>query len=144
MTALGGAVLQVLTAADEQNAVSHSECLDPCQQCVRSPQINSLSHALQSQQQPSQRETCTSATYCCHGNQLILQVNQAIRFLVHCVRTLENKDPAIHNYLLSLYAQEKDDSQLLKFLSVTFIYTCHSHHCFADTRLHSNQRLILT
>jgi len=29
----------------------------------------------------------------------------------------ENKDPAIHNYLLSLYAQQKDESLLLRFLN---------------------------
>jgi hypothetical protein len=27
-----------------------------------------------------------------------------------------NKDPAIHNYLVSLYAKQPDDSRLLKFL----------------------------
>jgi len=43
--------------------------------------------------------------------------NQAIRYLQHCVRKLENKHPALHNYLLSLYAKDKDELPLLKFLS---------------------------
>lgn len=44
-------------------------------------------------------------------------VNQAIRYLETCVRQGENKEPAIHNFLLSLYATEKDEAPLLKFLS---------------------------
>eukprot|EP00163_Fabomonas_tropica_P023207 TRINITY_DN40509_c0_g1_i1.p1 TRINITY_DN40509_c0_g1~~TRINITY_DN40509_c0_g1_i1.p1 ORF type:complete len:911 (+),score=256.88 TRINITY_DN40509_c0_g1_i1:23-2734(+) len=42
--------------------------------------------------------------------------NQAIRYLQHCVKKLQNKDPAIHNYLISLYAKQPDDSALLQFL----------------------------
>jgi len=44
------------------------------------------------------------------------KTNQAIRYLQHCVGKLQNKDPALHNYLLSLYAQE-DEKALLAFLS---------------------------
>eukprot|EP01114_Cavostelium_apophysatum_P012613 TRINITY_DN2865_c0_g1_i3.p1 TRINITY_DN2865_c0_g1~~TRINITY_DN2865_c0_g1_i3.p1 ORF type:complete len:686 (+),score=202.00 TRINITY_DN2865_c0_g1_i3:113-2170(+) len=46
-------------------------------------------------------------------------VNQAIRYLQHCVKNQENKDPAIHNLLLSLFAAEKDERPLLEFLSVS-------------------------
>ncbi|KAF9902355.1 hypothetical protein BX616_001970, partial [Lobosporangium transversale] len=45
--------------------------------------------------------------------------NQAIRYLSYVVSTLENTDPAIHNFLLTLYATQptRDESQLLKFLA---------------------------
>ncbi|GFN86697.1 vacuolar protein sorting-associated protein 18 homolog [Plakobranchus ocellatus] len=33
------------------------------------------------------------------------QGNEAIRYLEFCVQKMDNKDPAIHNYLLSLYAK---------------------------------------
>ncbi|GFR83888.1 vacuolar protein sorting-associated protein 18 homolog [Elysia marginata] len=33
------------------------------------------------------------------------QGNEAIKYLEFCVQKMENKDPAIHNYLLSLYAK---------------------------------------
>lgn len=46
------------------------------------------------------------------------KTNQAIRYLQHCVRKLDNKDPAIHNYLLSLYASQSDDKPLTDFLQV--------------------------
>ena len=38
------------------------------------------------------------------------------RYLEWCIRSRGNKDPAIHNYLLSLYAKLKDDGLLLAFL----------------------------
>ena len=52
-----------------------------------------------------------SKTYC-------LIQNQAIRYLSYVVTTLGNTDPAIHNYLLTLYAtqQTKDETALLAFL----------------------------
>ncbi|KAM3584072.1 tethering complex subunit [Umbelopsis sp. WA50703] len=44
--------------------------------------------------------------------------NQAIRYLSYVVTTLGNTDPAIHNYLLTLYATQptKDETALLVFL----------------------------
>lgn len=43
--------------------------------------------------------------------------NQAIRYLEWCVGDyIRNTDPAIHNYLLSLYAKLDDDGPLLNFL----------------------------
>jgi len=44
------------------------------------------------------------------------ETNQAIRYLQHCVNLLGNQNPAIHNFLLSLYAKEKDETRLLNFL----------------------------
>ncbi|XP_059179714.1 vacuolar protein sorting-associated protein 18 homolog [Physella acuta] len=41
------------------------------------------------------------------------QGNEAIRYLEFCVQKLDNKDLAIHNYLLSLYAMFKDDHLML-------------------------------
>lgn len=43
--------------------------------------------------------------------------NQAIRYLQKCVGALHNTDPAIHNYLLSLYAKQKDPTPLLNFIN---------------------------
>jgi len=43
--------------------------------------------------------------------------HQAIRYLQFCVKKLDNKDPAIHNYLLSLYASQNDEKALLEFLA---------------------------
>eukprot|EP01130_Rhizamoeba_saxonica_P012344 TRINITY_DN5188_c1_g1_i2.p1 TRINITY_DN5188_c1_g1~~TRINITY_DN5188_c1_g1_i2.p1 ORF type:complete len:926 (+),score=184.08 TRINITY_DN5188_c1_g1_i2:22-2778(+) len=42
--------------------------------------------------------------------------NQAIDYLQYCVNICENNDPAIHNYLLSLYAAEGDEFPLINFL----------------------------
>jgi hypothetical protein len=39
-------------------------------------------------------------------SELSVQSNEAVRYLGWCVRARGNKDPAIHNYLLSLYAKE--------------------------------------
>ncbi|RCH94208.1 hypothetical protein CU098_004601, partial [Rhizopus stolonifer] len=46
------------------------------------------------------------------------QQNQAIRYLSHVVTSLNNTDPAIHNFLLTLYACQKtiDETALLMFL----------------------------
>src|SRR3954452_3712307 len=45
--------------------------------------------------------------------------NQAIRYLQHVVQQLNNTDPAIHNFLLTLYATQptRDESALLQFLA---------------------------
>eukprot|EP01104_Vermistella_antarctica_P010093 TRINITY_DN2663_c0_g1_i4.p1 TRINITY_DN2663_c0_g1~~TRINITY_DN2663_c0_g1_i4.p1 ORF type:complete len:947 (-),score=277.56 TRINITY_DN2663_c0_g1_i4:38-2878(-) len=48
--------------------------------------------------------------------------NQAIRYLQYCVNKLDNTDSAIHNYLLSLYAQNDDQTALLNFLSTKESY----------------------
>lgn len=42
--------------------------------------------------------------------------NEAIRYLEYQVKEIQNTDPAIHNYLLSLYAVEEDTSDLMAFL----------------------------
>ena len=43
--------------------------------------------------------------------------HQAIRYFEWCVSDyMKNTDPAIHNYLMSLYAKVKDDTKLLQFL----------------------------
>ncbi|CAG8582248.1 14325_t:CDS:10 [Acaulospora morrowiae] len=46
--------------------------------------------------------------------------NQAIRYLQYVVQKLKNTDPAIHNFLLTLYATQPttDESDLLKFLAI--------------------------
>jgi hypothetical protein len=43
--------------------------------------------------------------------------NQAIRYLEYVVDRRHNRNPAIHNYLLSLFAQASDEIELLKFLT---------------------------
>ncbi|KAG0051168.1 hypothetical protein BGZ83_004029 [Gryganskiella cystojenkinii] len=45
--------------------------------------------------------------------------NQAIRYLSYVVTQMENTDPAIHNYLLTLYATQptREEKDLLKFLT---------------------------
>lgn len=42
--------------------------------------------------------------------------HQALRYLQYCVNHLKESDPAIHNYLLSLYAQQEDEKPLLDFI----------------------------
>lgn len=42
--------------------------------------------------------------------------NQAIRYLEFVVNERHNRNPAIHNYLLSLYAEVGDENALLQFL----------------------------
>lgn len=48
------------------------------------------------------------------------ETHQVIRYLEHCVHSLNNEDPGIHNLLLSLYAKQEDDSALLRFLQSKF------------------------
>ncbi len=43
--------------------------------------------------------------------------DEAVRYLEYVVGSLQNRDPSIHNYLLTLYAKQKDDSRLLDFLN---------------------------
>lgn len=43
--------------------------------------------------------------------------NHAIRYLQFCVQTLRIEDPAIHNFLLTLYAQQENDGDLRTFLN---------------------------
>eukprot|EP00042_Codosiga_hollandica_P048896 m.557714 g.557714 ORF g.557714 m.557714 type:complete len:991 (+) comp57760_c0_seq1:142-3114(+) len=45
--------------------------------------------------------------------------NEAIRYLEVCVYDLKNEDPAIHNYLLSLYAKLGDEERLMHFLGIS-------------------------
>nr|XP_022303010.1 vacuolar protein sorting-associated protein 18 homolog [Crassostrea virginica] len=45
------------------------------------------------------------------------QGNEAIKYLEFCIEQLDNKDQAIHNYLLSLYAKLKPD-QLMTYLNI--------------------------
>lgn len=49
---------------------------------------------------------------------ILFPQNQAIRYLSYVVNTFGNTDPAIHNYLLTLYATQpaKDETALLVFL----------------------------
>ena len=44
------------------------------------------------------------------------QTNDAIRYLEFAIQMLDNRDQAIHNYLLSLYAKLQPD-QLMKYLN---------------------------
>jgi len=48
--------------------------------------------------------------------------HQAIRYLEHCVNVLKNRDPTVHNYLISLYAQTGDEQSLNRFLLNTDVY----------------------
>ena len=43
--------------------------------------------------------------------------NHAIRYLEHCIRN-RNKDPAVHNYLISLYVKQSTEDKLLRFIEV--------------------------
>eukprot|EP00960_Hanusia_phi_P078119 768783-Hanusia_phi.AAC.2 len=45
------------------------------------------------------------------------RANQGLRFLQHCVRNLKVSDPTVVNYLVSLLAQEEDESAMLSFLT---------------------------
>ena len=42
--------------------------------------------------------------------------NLALRYLEHCVYRLRNRDPVVHNYLISLYASEADSAPFLRYL----------------------------
>jgi hypothetical protein len=43
--------------------------------------------------------------------------NEAVRYLKHCIESYQNTDPAIHNYLISLFAKMPTDVELLNFLN---------------------------
>lgn len=42
--------------------------------------------------------------------------HEAIKYLEFCIQRQQNKDSAVHNLLLSLYAKQDDESTLLRFL----------------------------
>jgi len=42
--------------------------------------------------------------------------NHAVRYLQQCVTALRSQDPAIHNYLLVLYAKQPEEEPLIQFL----------------------------
>ncbi|XP_065901474.1 vacuolar protein sorting-associated protein 18 homolog [Dysidea avara] len=44
------------------------------------------------------------------------QMKEAIRYLEFCVQKLGNRETAIHNFILSLYAKQSNKAQLLKYL----------------------------
>lgn len=43
--------------------------------------------------------------------------NHAIRYLEHMILKLKNRDPVLHNYLISLYAKQKEESPLEQFIA---------------------------
>ena len=43
--------------------------------------------------------------------------NQALRFLLHCVKNLKNRDPIISKHLVSLLAKQEDDKAMVTFLN---------------------------
>ncbi|EDV25490.1 uncharacterized protein TRIADDRAFT_55631 [Trichoplax adhaerens] len=53
-----------------------------------------------------------------HYGQHSPQASEAIRYLEFCIRDLRNNDQAIHDYLISLYAKNKDESKLETYLQV--------------------------
>lgn len=51
--------------------------------------------------------------------------NQAIRFLEYQVYKMGNRDPAVHNFLLSLYVTERgNDETLVAFLRADVGMVC--------------------
>ncbi len=52
----------------------------------------------------------------CNDN--LIHTNQSIRYLIYCIEKghEKSKDPAIHNYLISLYCKQKTETELLKFI----------------------------
>ncbi|PKA62970.1 hypothetical protein AXF42_Ash007766 [Apostasia shenzhenica] len=48
------------------------------------------------------------------------ETHEVIKYLEYCVHHLHNEDPGVHNLLLSLYANQEDDSALLRFLQCKF------------------------
>lgn len=46
------------------------------------------------------------------------QANEVIRYLEYCVSSLNCQEQAVHNYLLSLYAQHKPPEKLMRYLAV--------------------------
>eukprot|EP00002_Diphylleia_rotans_P023649 TRINITY_DN4651_c0_g1_i3.p1 TRINITY_DN4651_c0_g1~~TRINITY_DN4651_c0_g1_i3.p1 ORF type:complete len:921 (+),score=186.87 TRINITY_DN4651_c0_g1_i3:58-2820(+) len=78
------------------------------------------------------------------------QRNHAIYYLRYCIEKKNNRDPAIHNYLLSLYAQQEDERDLLAFLDQEdlcydkkyALRVCREHHRHqACVKLYSSMRL---
>lgn len=47
----------------------------------------------------------------------MFQANETIRYLEFCVSSMNVQEQAIHNYLLSLYAQHKPD-RLMRYLAM--------------------------
>ncbi|XP_020100737.1 vacuolar protein sorting-associated protein 18 homolog isoform X3 [Ananas comosus] len=48
------------------------------------------------------------------------ETHEVIKYLEFCVKKLHNEDPGVHNLLLSLYAKQEDETQLLQFLDSKF------------------------
>ncbi|KAH7283931.1 hypothetical protein KP509_34G031500 [Ceratopteris richardii] len=48
------------------------------------------------------------------------ETHEAIKYLEFCVQHQENKDSAVHNLLLSLYAKQDDEGRLLRFLESNY------------------------
>ena len=59
---------------------------------------------------------CRDAKSGCVNICMFSQMQEAIRYLEFCVEKLGNRDTAIHNFLLSLYAKQNDKTLLLKYL----------------------------
>ncbi|XP_031550189.1 vacuolar protein sorting-associated protein 18 homolog [Actinia tenebrosa] len=53
-----------------------------------------------------------------HQQGTSVQLEEAVRYLEFCIERLGNQDQAIHNYLLSLYVELKDDDSLLRYLQM--------------------------
>jgi hypothetical protein len=49
-------------------------------------------------------------------SQLIPFQSQAVRYLEACVKVFGNTDPAVHNYLLSLYVKDQSEDNLLTYI----------------------------
>jgi hypothetical protein len=45
------------------------------------------------------------------------KANQALRFLLHCVKNLKSRDPVISKHLVSLLAKQEDDKAMVAFLN---------------------------
>lgn len=53
--------------------------------------------------------------------ELAQEPDQAIEYMQYCIQKLGNKAPAIHNYLLSLYARQESEEPLLDFIRMQCI-----------------------
>lgn len=67
----------------------------------------------------------------------LIQMQEAIRYLEFCVEKLGNRETAIHNFLLSLYAKQSDKTLLLKYLykyskvcQYVCVYVCSCVHWY--------------
>jgi hypothetical protein len=49
------------------------------------------------------------------------KAHQGVRYLQHCVRNLNNRDPLIHNYLVSLLVSTRAEKSLMQ---VAFAFAC--------------------